>query len=221
MNGLEPARAEGDQQRRAGFRALVVDFGGVLTNSVWESFDAFCRLEGLEPDRLKRLFRENEVIRSDLARLELGEMSEAEFGQSLGTLLELTNTEGLVGRIFAGLTLDERMVRAVRACRASGLRTCLLSNSWGFGIYDRDLLETLFDTIVISAEVSMRKPQPDIYLLAAERVGVAPQECVYVDDLRANCTAAEAVGMTAILHRDPEVTLGRLEEILRISLRTR
>jgi putative hydrolase of the HAD superfamily len=113
------------------------------------------------------------------------------------------------------------MVRAVRACRASGLRTCLLSNSWGFGIYDRDLLETLFDTIVISAEVSMRKPQPDIYLLAAERVGVAPQECVYVDDLRANCTTAEAVGMTAILHRDPEVTLGRLEEILQISLRTR
>ncbi len=70
------------------------------------------------------------------------------------------------------------------------------------------MLEELFDTAVISAEVGLHKPQPEIYRLAAERLVVPPEECVFVDDLRENCAGAEAVGMTAILHRDPAESIG-------------
>jgi putative hydrolase of the HAD superfamily len=72
----------------------------------------------------------------------------------------------------------------------------------------------VFDATVISGEVGLHKPQPEIYLLAAERLGVAPADCVFVDDLRENCEGAEGVGMTALLHRDTAETLNRLDELL-------
>jgi epoxide hydrolase-like predicted phosphatase len=78
------------------------------------------------------------------------------------------------------------------------------------------MLEELFDTAVISAEVGLHKPQPEIYRLAAERLVVGPEECVFVDDLRENCAGAEAVGMTAILHRDAAESIQRIEELFGI-----
>jgi len=75
------------------------------------------------------------------------------------------------------------------------------------------------DGVVISGEVGLYKPQPEIFRLGAERVGLAPAECVFVDDLRENCEGAEAVGMTAVLHRGADASLERLEELLDISLR--
>ena len=110
------------------------------------------------------------------------------------------------------------MIDAVRAARQAGIRTGLISNSVGADIYDRATLDDLFDAIVISGEVGLHKPQPEIFLLGAERTGVAPADCVFVDDLRENCAGAEAVGMTAILHRGPERTLPELERLLGIAL---
>jgi HAD superfamily hydrolase (TIGR01509 family) len=72
---------------------------------------------------------------------------------------------------------------------------------------------------VISGEVGMHKPQPQIFELGAERVGLLPSQCIFVDDLRENCEGAEAVGMIAVLHRGTEQTVARLEELLEISLR--
>jgi len=71
---------------------------------------------------------------------------------------------------------------------------------------------------VISAEVGLHKPQPEIYLLASKRLGVEPEQCVFIDDLRENCAGAEAVGMTAILHRDVAASVARLEELLRFTV---
>ena len=71
---------------------------------------------------------------------------------------------------------------------------------------------------MISGEVGLHKPQPEIYLLACERLGVEPAAAVFVDDLRENCAGAEAVGMTAILHRDTPETIARLEELLGVAL---
>ena len=88
------------------------------------------------------------------------------------------------------------MLAAVAAARAAGVRTGLISNSWGLGIYDRLDSTELFDAVVISGEVGLHKPQPEIYLLACERLGVEPAAAVFVDDLRENCAGAEAVGMT-------------------------
>jgi HAD superfamily hydrolase (TIGR01509 family) len=72
---------------------------------------------------------------------------------------------------------------------------------------------------VISGEVGLHKPQPQIFELGAERVGLEPSRCVFVDDLQENCVGAEAVGMTAVLHRGADQTLARLEELFDLELR--
>jgi len=120
--------------------------------------------------------------------------------------------------MFVGMKPVPSMVDAVREIRASDLLTGLVSNSWSTAHYDRKLLEELFDAVVISAEVGLHKPQPEIYLLAAERLEVEPAACLFVDDLRENCEGAEAVGMTAIRHRTPQETIAKLEELTGVEL---
>jgi putative hydrolase of the HAD superfamily len=198
--------------------ALIVDFGGVLTTSIWKAFAAFCEATGKEPDAVRELFRSNPEAMRLLRGLETGELSEEEFEPRFGALLDIEDTEGLIPRLFAGLRPDEEMIGAVRSARAGGVPTGLISNSWGLGIYDRAPTD-LFDAAVISGEVGLHKPQPEIYLLAAQRLGVAPEAAVFVDDLRENCAGAEAVGMTAVLHRESEATISELEQLLGLELR--
>jgi epoxide hydrolase-like predicted phosphatase len=113
---------------------------------------------------------------------------------------------------------DEAMVATCREIRSAGLLTGLITNSWSTAHYDRKLLAELFDAAVISAEVHMHKPQPEIYRLAAERLKVATEECIFVDDLRENCEGAEAVGMTAVRHRSAAETIARLTELTGLPL---
>jgi epoxide hydrolase-like predicted phosphatase len=198
--------------------ALLVDFGGVLTTSVWDSFADFCRAQGLEEDTVKRLFRENPEAIANLRGLETGKIEESEFERRFAKLLGLADATDLIDSMFRGMLPCEPMVAAVRAAGARGVKTGLISNSWSTSHYDRAMLEELFDTVVISAEVGLHKPQPEIYRLAAERLVELPERCVFVDDLRENCEGAEAVGMTAILHRDPAESVRRIEELFGISV---
>lgn len=200
-------------------KGLLVDFGGVLTTNVFDSFRAFCVAEGLDANTIKRLFRENPEALRLVRSLETGTIDEEEFGARFGELLGLEEREGLVDRMFGGIRPDEPMLEALRRARAGGVRTGLISNSMGEGRYDRSEFPTLFDGVVISGDVGMHKPQPEIFLLGAERAGVAPADCVFVDDLRENCDGAEAVGMTAVLHRGAESTLPELERLLGLELR--
>jgi len=197
--------------------ALIVDFGGVLTTSVWRAFDEFCGAEGLATDAVRELFRGNAEALRLLRRLETGELDAEEFEPRFGALLGVADTRGLIGRLFAGLAPDEAMIDAVSAARAAGVRTGLVSNSWGLEIYDRAPTD-LFDATVISGDVGLHKPEPEIYLLACERLGVAPELAVFVDDLRENCAGAERVGMVAVLHRDSGETIRRLEDLLGVEL---
>jgi len=199
-------------------RALIVDFGGVLTTNVFESFRDFCEAEGLEPDAVKRIFRERGQGLHLLRQLERGEIAVDEFSARFGPLLGVRETDGMVERLFAGVQADDRMVEAVRRVKESGRPTGLISNSWGGVSYDRVATDDLFDAVVISGEVGVNKPEPEIFRLGAERLGVAPEECVFVDDLRENCTGAEAVGMAAILHRGPDTTVPELERLLGVDL---
>ena len=198
--------------------ALVVDFGGVLTTSIWPAFAAFCEGEGLAPDTVRELFRGDSEAIALLRGLETGGLADADFERRFGELVGVAEHEGLITRMFAGLKPEPRMLGAVAAARAAGVRTGLISNSWGLGIYDRLDSTELFDVAVISGEVGLHKPQPEIYLLACERLGVEPAAAVFVDDLRENCAGAEAVGMTAVLHRDPADTIAALERILDVDL---
>jgi putative hydrolase of the HAD superfamily len=202
------------------YAAVLFDFGGVLTTSVWDSFAAFCRTEGLEPDAVKQLFRTDPEALADLRKLETGEMSEGDFEATFGKRLGLADPEGLIDSMFSGMQPEPSMVDAVLQLRRSGLKTGLLSNSWSTAHYDRGLLTELFDDTVISAEVHMHKPQLEIYRLAAERLQVKSDQCLFVDDLKENCDGAEAVGMTAIRHRSPAETIARLGELTGVSLTT-
>lgn len=202
-------------------KGLLVDFGGVLTTNVFDSFRAFCEDEGLDPESVKRLFREDARALECVRALERGRLTEQGFAERFGRLLELEPDRhpGLVERMFGHVEPDEQMLEALRRARARGIRTGLISNSMGAGRYDRSSFPDLFDGVVISGDEGLHKPQPEIYELGCERVGLEPPECVFVDDLRENCDGAEAIGMTAVLHRGAERTLPRLEELLGVELR--
>ena len=198
---------------------LLVDFGGVLTTNVFESFAEFCSEEGLEPDTVRDLFMQDPAAREALADLETARASEAEFEARFASLLGLATADGLIARMFAGMRPDERMFDAVAAAKRAGIRTGLVSNSWGEEGYDRSRFGELFDVLVISGELGIRKPAPEIYALAAERLERAPERCVFVDDLAGNLKPARAIGMATVLHRDAETTLEELEHHLGVKLR--
>jgi putative hydrolase of the HAD superfamily len=202
------------------FRAVFFDFGGVLTTSVWDSFADFCRDQGLEPNTVKDLFRNDPEAIRELRQLETGEITEDEFEETFGRRLGLEDPAHLIDSMFAGMQPDPPMVAAVKELRAAGMLTGLISNSWSTAHYDRELLNDLFDDSVISAEVHRHKPEPEIYRLAADRLGVEPAACIFVDDLRENCEGAEAVGMTAVRHHDAAQTIARLTELTGVALGT-
>jgi epoxide hydrolase-like predicted phosphatase len=197
----------------AGLRALLVDYGGVLTTNVFESFRGFCAGEGLSPDALLRLFVDDEEALDALHRLERGELGEREFELLLAARLDVSS-EALTSRLFAGCRIDDGIADAVRRARAAGLPTGLVTNSWGEACYDRTLWPELFDAVVVSGEVGLRKPQPEIFALAAARLDVPASSCAFVDDLRSNVEAARTAGMTALLHRDTAATVAELERLL-------
>jgi epoxide hydrolase-like predicted phosphatase len=197
-------------------RGLIVDYGGVLTTDVFASFRAFCEAEGLEPEAVRERFRSDPEARALLAQLETGALAVAEFEPRFAALLEV-ESERLIGRLFGTMEPDAEMLDGVRAARRAGVRTGLLSNSWGDALaYDDALLEELFDAWVISSRVGLRKPDPAIYALAAERLGLAPAACVFVDDLPGNLKPARALGMATVLHRgDAGATLAEVRALLR------
>ena len=200
-------------------RGLLVDFGGVLTTDVFLSFQGFCQEEGLEPDTVAQRFRADPSARELLGDLETGRLTEAEFEPRFARLLEIENHAGLIDRLFARMRPDDAMVEAVRAAKRAGVRTGLVSNSWGHGRYDRSAFPELFDGVVISGEVGLRKPSPEIYSLGAERIGVPASECVFVDDLPGNLKPARELGMATVHHVSAEQTLPELERLLGVTLR--
>jgi epoxide hydrolase-like predicted phosphatase len=94
----------------------------------------------------------------------------------------------------------------------------LISNSWGTGGYDRPLLKELFDAVVISGEVGIRKPAPDIYALGAQRIDLPPEQCVFIDDLAFNLKPADELGMATIHHVTSERTIAELSRLLGVEL---
>jgi epoxide hydrolase-like predicted phosphatase len=206
----------GDRETIGG---LIVDWGGVMTTNVFGSFSAFCDAEGLDPATLAQIFRGDPVARELLIGFEEGRVEEAVFEAKLGGVLGLASPEGLIDRLFAGTTLEESMVAAVRAAREAGIATGLVSNSWGTTRYPRELLGELFDGVVISGEVGIRKPAPRIYELGAQAIGHEPARCVFVDDLPFNLKPAAELGMATVHHTAAETTVAELERLLGVALR--
>ena len=197
---------------------LLVDWGGVMTTDVFATFGAFCDAEGLSREAIRDRFRSDPASRELLIGLEDGSLPETDFEVGFARLLGVA-PERLIARIFAASRLEPTMVDAVRRARAAGIRTGMISNSWGKGSYDRALLAELFDGTVISSEVGMRKPTSEIYGLGAERIGLAPRACVFVDDLGFTLKPPAAIGMATIRHREPGETIDELQRLLSVRLR--
>jgi epoxide hydrolase-like predicted phosphatase len=199
-------------------KALIVDFGGVLTTSVWDSFAEFCVDKHLDEGAVRRLFKTDPEALAELRLLETGSISEEDFEERFAERLGLKEAQDLISSMFRGMLPEPQMVDAVRSVRQSGIKTGLLSNSWSTSHYDRELLGELFDDVVISAEVHLHKPDPEIFELACKRLAIEPGESIFVDDLRENIEGAQAVGMVGLLHREPEATIAKLEELLAVPL---
>jgi epoxide hydrolase-like predicted phosphatase len=209
--------------------ALIVDYGGVLTNSLADSLGAWFDAEGIDGDVFGQAMRalmgpqaEHEAAVNPVHALERGEIEIPHFEERLAQHLvsttgEPVRAEGLLTRMFAGFERAEDMHGVVRRVKAAGRKTALLSNSWGMD-YPREGWEQLFDVTVISGEVGLRKPEPEIYELCAGQLGVPAAACVFVDDLAPNVKGAVAVGMVGVLHRTYAETVAELEALLEIPL---
>ncbi len=195
-------------------RGLLVDYGGVLTTSVFAGFHEFERAEGLEHGTVSRLFRADPTARELLIGLELGTGSEEWFESGLAALLGVP-ADGLIPRLLTAQP-EETMIGVVRAVHRSGVRTGLVSNSWGTAGYPLDLLSELFDAVILSGEVGLRKPDPEIYRLGAREIGIDPGECVFVDDLPRNLVPATDLGMVGLHHTDPAETVAELARLFRL-----
>lgn len=206
------------------FNALIVDFGGVLTTPLQDAMIEFASELGLELQDLARVALAAYTGSEDslVTDFETGRISEEEFSAAFAArLTEVSGrpveADGLVGRLFR-MRLEESMFEAVAAAKTAGLRTGLLSNSWGTDVYPRHRFVGLFDEVVISGEVGMRKPDPAIFELMTEKIQVPAAESVFVDDHPGHLQAALEHGMATVLHRTPAETIAELESMLGIGL---
>lgn len=227
-----------------GLRGLIVDWGGVLTASLDAAMSTWATTDGVDFEHFRSVMRSwvgttpalTEAAVADLEqapdagpagaspvhRLERGELAPQDFEQALARELAQRGSpvepEGLLRRVLAGLEqLDPEMLGLVRRAHDAGLRTALLSNSWG-DHYPEELWKGLFDAVVISGRVGMRKPDVRIFEHAAELLGLPPSACVMVDDLPHNVRGAVAAGMVGVRHTDYATTLTELEALFELRL---
>lgn len=215
-------------------RGLIVDWGGVLTGSNLDPFEQWAIADDIDFPHYQSVLAEllggttttkgasTEIQSNPIHALERGEIANPEFEKLLAERLRTNDGapvkhEGMLARMFSQLRHAPDMNALVLRAHVLGVPTALLSNSWG-NEYPRELWAGMFDAVLISGEVGLRKPEPEIYLLAAERLGLSPDECVFVDDLKINVRGAVAVGMVGVHHKTYDLTLLELESILGVSL---
>jgi len=210
-------------------QGLVLDWGGVLTTDLHSSMSAWADEEDVDLEQFgavmrKWLGQEGEVESwvNPVHALERGEIEVPDFEirlaqgltERLGKPIEHA---GLLQRLFAHFTHAHDMTGLVRRAKAAGVRTALLSNSWG-NTYPDHLFDGMFDVVVISGEVGMRKPEERIYTYTLDKLGLPAQECAFVDDLRHNVDAAVALGMVGIHHERYEATAAEIDALYGMKL---
>jgi putative hydrolase of the HAD superfamily len=203
---------DGDADRSV----VLLDFGGVLTTSVHDAFRAFAVELGAEPDLALRLLSEDPESARLLVEAESGRLEDEDFEAGFAARLAAhgapADPAGLLARMQAGFRPDREMLDAVASLRAAGIRTAMVTNSFGRDCYAGFDLEAIADVVVISGQVGIRKPSRRIYAIACERLGVEPDACVLVDDIVHNLDGAARLGIAGVLHRSAAQTLRELDE---------
>jgi putative hydrolase of the HAD superfamily len=203
----------------AELRGVITDWGGVLTNPILATVQAWIQADGIDWNSYRAVMRawvseayDHGSIQNPVHRLERGECAAAEFETALAARLlrvdgGAVRAEGLLQRMFAACVPVPAMYDTIRALRAAGYQE-----------YPRADFAGLFDAVVISGEVGMRKPEEVIFRHAARALGLEPEECVFIDDIEANVAAAAACGMTGLLHTEAAATAAALQELLGVPL---
>jgi putative hydrolase of the HAD superfamily len=202
-------------------RVLICDFGGVLTSPLEAGFLAYQEESGLTLAELGQAMARAAEEHGDhpLFQLERGEITEAEFRARIEAQLEQDfDLERLIALSIKQVEPNAPMIELVRELRADGVRTALLTNNvreWE-SLWRSETIDELFEVVVVSASVGMRKPDPAIYRLTLERLdgSVSPEDCVFVDDLDVNCEAARGLGMTAVRFTDAEQAIPEIRSAL-------
>ena len=209
----------------ADIKCLIVDWGGVLTQPVDHAVSAWMKADGIDDRIFEKVMGtwlgptgSMEAHLNPVHAIERGELEVPHFEERLAQ--ELTkyahheiNHAGLLQRMFDHFTQADDMRGLVYRVRQLGYKTALLSNSWG-NEYPRSGWDEMFDAVVISGEVGMRKPERRIYEFTLEQVGISAPAAVFVDDIKHNITAAVEVGMVGIHHKTYAETKLELSAIL-------
>jgi putative hydrolase of the HAD superfamily len=208
------------------YRAVIFDLGGVVFPSPFDAFTDYERSHGL-PDRFIRTVVAENADRSAWAGLERGELSMGDFIVAFSEECKAAGGDvdaaELMTAIAAGFGPRPEMTRAIARLRDAGLRTAALTNNWAHDDQrpderGTDVVASLFDVVVESAVVGLRKPDPRIYELTCARLDVTAQETVFLDDLGVNLKPARALGMTTIKVVDPDDALRELGAVLDVAL---
>jgi putative hydrolase of the HAD superfamily len=206
--------------------AVLWDFGGVILASPFEAFAAYEREAGLPDGFIRRLNATNPhdnawamLERNEVDRDGFAERFEAEAAAAGGLVSGHRVLDLLAGEI------RPEMVTALSRCREAGLRTACLTNNFVGGDdvppeRARELADVmaLFDVVVESSKLGVRKPEPRFYTLACELVGVRPTACAFLDDLGINLKPARELGMATIKVDDAAAAIAELEALLGLSL---
>ena len=209
---------------------VLFDFGGVVTTSPFEAFARYEKDVGAPPDSIRRINSTNsddnawaKMERSEVSTAEFCELFEAEAAE-LG--LELSGQKVLA--CLSG-TVRPQMVRALEILRTRIRIGCITNNmksGHGAGMSRTSeqaasiaQIMEMFEVVVESAKVGLRKPDVRIYEMACLELGVEPRNCAYLDDLGINCKPAASLGMVAIKGVDPDVALNDLEKVVGFPLR--
>jgi len=205
-------------------RAIVSDFGGVLTTPLSGSFQGFADRSGIDLETIGQALaalHERDGTHP-LHELECGRMTETAFVESLRTSLgELLGREvqlaSLADTLWEGLFANEEMIAFMASLRADGYRMALLTNN----VREYELrwramapIDEIFELVVDSAFVGVRKPDPEIYGLTVTGLDVPAAECLFVDDIEVNCAAAREAGMSAVVFRDTEQAIAEVRAVL-------
>ena len=205
-------------------RAVISDFGGVLTNPLWEAFSGWNERVGADPGVLGRALMSAAAAaggKHPLYELEKGHLSEAEFTALVQAQLpKEIKLEGFREIYFSHLHPNDPMIELMRDLRGRGLRMAILTNNvreWEPLWRAKLPVDEIFHVVVDSAFVGMRKPEREIYELTLERLGdgLTASECVFVDDVDVNCEMARELGMRAVHYGSPEQAIPEIEAALR------
>jgi len=205
-------------------RTIVSDFGGVLTTPLAGSFQGFADRSGVELETMGQALaalHERDGAHP-LHELECGRMTETVFVESLRTsLCELLGRDvelaAMAETLWDGLFPNETMIAFMASLRDEGYRMALLTNNvreWELRWRALAPVDEIFELVIDSAFVGVRKPEPEIYELTLTALGVPAGECLFIDDIEVNCAAAREVGMSAVVFRETEQAIAEVRALL-------